>query len=54
MVPKVEDMKMAVIEQEYTFEGAIDGVNEMIDSTTDTAVVLLIHWCPGGERVVEQ
>lgn len=54
MGPKFEDMWVAVIEQEGTAEAAIDGVDETIDSTTNTAVILVADWFPGGEMAVEQ
>jgi hypothetical protein len=38
MAPKVEDMRMVVIEQGGTFEAALDDVNETIDSMTKSAV----------------
>jgi hypothetical protein len=37
-----------------TAEALIDGVNETIDSMTNTAVILIADWFPGGEMAVEQ
>jgi len=53
MGPKFEDMWVAVIEQGGIAEAAIDG-NETIDSMTNTAVILVADWFPGGEMVAEQ
>jgi hypothetical protein len=47
-------MCVAVIEQGGTAETAIDGVNETIDSMTNTAVILVAGWFLGGEMAVEQ
>ena len=51
---KFEDMWVAVIEQEVIAEAAIDGVDEIIDSMTNTSVILVADWFPGGEMAVEQ
>ena len=45
---------MVTIKQGGTAEMAIDGVNETIDSLTDTTVVLVADWFPGGEMAAEQ
>jgi len=54
MGPKFKDMWVAVIKQGETAEAVIDGVNETIDSMTNTAVILVAVWFPGGEMAVEQ
>jgi hypothetical protein len=38
-----------VIEQGVAAEATIDGANKTIDSVTDTTVVLVADWFPGGE-----
>jgi hypothetical protein len=43
-----------MIEQGGTAEAAIDGVNETIDSMTNTVVILVTDWLPKGEMAVEQ
>jgi hypothetical protein len=42
-----------VAEQGESAEASIDGVNEAIDSITNTAVVLVADWFPGGEVALE-
>jgi len=54
MGPKFEDMWVAVIEQRGIAEAAIDGVNETIDSMTNTPVILVADWFPRGEMASEQ
>jgi hypothetical protein len=52
--PNFEETPTVAIEQGGAVEAAIDGVNETIDSMTDTAVVLVADWFPGGEMAVKQ
>jgi hypothetical protein len=52
--PNFEETPTVAIEQAGSAEAAIDGVNETIDSVTDTAEVLVADWFPGGERSGEQ
>ena len=42
------------IEQGGIAEAAINGVNETINSITNTAVALIADWFPGGEMAAEQ
>ena len=52
--PNFEKTPTVAIEQGGTAEAAIDGVSKTIDSMTNTAVVLVADWFPGGEMAVEQ
>ena len=52
--PNFEETPTVAIEQGGAAEAAIDGVNETIDSVTDTMVVLVADWFPGGEMGGEQ
>jgi len=52
--PNFEKTPTVAIEQGGAAEAAIDGVNETIDSVTNTVVVLVADWFPGGEMAVEQ
>jgi len=52
--PNFEKTPTVAIEQGGTAEAAINGVSETIDSMTNTAVVLVSDWLPGGEMAVEQ
>jgi hypothetical protein len=52
--PNFEETPIVAIEQAGAAEVAIDGINETIDGMTNTAVVLIADWFPGGEMAVEQ
>jgi hypothetical protein len=52
--PNFEETPTVAIEQGGAAEAAIDGVNETIDSMTNTVVVLVAEWFPQGEMAVEQ
>ena len=52
--PNFEKTPTVAIEQGGTAEAAIDGVSETIEGLTNTAVVLVADWFPGGEMAVEQ
>jgi len=54
MAPKSEEVRVVVVERGGAAEALIDGVNEAIDSITNTAVVLVVDWFPGGEMALEQ
>jgi hypothetical protein len=47
-------MWVFVVEQGEAAEAAIDGVKETIDSITNTVVILVADWFPGGEMALEQ
>jgi hypothetical protein len=52
--PNFEETPTVAIEQGRVAEAAIDGANEAIDSMTNTAVVLVGDWFPGGGMAAEQ
>jgi len=54
IAPKFEEMWVFVVEQGGAAEASIDGVNDAIDSITNTAVVLVADWFPEGEMALEQ
>ena len=52
--PNFEEIPTVAIELGGAAEAAINGVNKTMDSMTNTAVVLVADWFPGGEMAVEQ
>ena len=54
MAPKSEEVQVVIVERGGAAEALINGVNEAIDCITNTAVVLVVDWFPGGEMALGQ